>query len=144
MTHKRLIYAITSILIAATFSACGGETAANPTREPASLGPADLGPGDPEAGLLAFNDHCFECHATQDGVAIAGPSLFSAGDKFSYAYVRESILDPHAIVVYVNNPQFVEIEMPKEIAAALSENELEDIIAYLLSQIANAGTAIEN
>ena len=94
---------------------------------------------DPVNGLLVFNDHCFVCHSTQEGQAISGPSLFGAGDKFSDAYVRQSIQDPHEVLVYVNNPQFEGVEMPEGIAAEISEEEFEDLIAYLMSQLQDAG-----
>lgn len=134
----------TIVLITLTFlfiSACGGAAPVDTAPVPVI---SNQTTGDPEAGLLAFNDHCFECHSTQEGVAIAGPSLFSAGDKFSYDYVKQSILDPHAIVIYVENPQFADKEMPEEIVAELSEQNLEDIIAYVLSQVEAAGITVEN
>ena len=106
--------------------------------------PVKYGFGDPQAGLLSFNDHCFECHSTQEGQAIAGPSLFGAGEKFSYDYVKESIQSPHTVIAQVENPQFENTEMPNDIVAELTDQELEDIISYILSQIAAAGVSIQN
>jgi len=140
MLAKRLSIVFLVTLTLFLVSACGGTAPVNTT--PVAVKSNQL-VGDPEAGLLAFNDHCFECHSTKEGVAIAGPSLFSAGDKFSYDYVRQSILDPHAIVIYVENPQFAGKEMPEGIVAELSDQDLEDIIAYVLSQVEAAGIPVE-
>ena len=143
MTHHRLQIFMFIILIAVFVGGC----ASTPEDVPGATStetPVIFGFGDPQEGLLAFNDHCFECHSTQEGQAIAGPSLFAAGSKFSYDYVKESILSPHTIVVKVQDAQFEDSEMPEDIVAELTEQELEDIISYVLSQIAAAGVPIEN
>jgi mono/diheme cytochrome c family protein len=105
--------------------------------------PATFGFGDPQEGLLLFNDNCFECHSTKEGQAISGPSLFGSGDKFSYDYVKESIQSPHSVVVSVQDPQFENAEMPEDVVAELTDQELEDIISYVLSQISAAGVTID-
>jgi mono/diheme cytochrome c family protein len=138
---RKYLYILMFVILVAFF--VGGCTRITGNTPEATIVPVEFGFGDPKDGLLLFNDHCFECHSTQDGQAIAGPSLFAAGDKFSYAYVKESIQDPHIVVVDVQDPQFEDAEMPKDIVAELSEQELEDIISYVLSQISEAGIKIE-
>ena len=143
MTHKRFSILMLIMIAMAVIGGCSTAPKAPPA-ETATATPVKYGLGDPQEGLLAFNDHCFECHSTQEGQAIAGPSLFAAGTKFSYDYVKESIQNPHKIVVQVQGPQFENVEMPEDVVAELSEQELEDIVSYILSQVAASGGKIEN
>jgi mono/diheme cytochrome c family protein len=136
---KMLTLAALALLLLFVLSACANQTSAQPTPVPDNIIAASQYGGDPVAGMLVFNDHCFECHSTEEGQAIAGPSLFGAGAKFSYQYVKQSIQEPHEIITYVDNPQFEDVEMPEGIAAELSQQDFEDVIAYLLSQIEAAG-----
>lgn len=126
------------LLLTVLISGCGGvepQAAASPAVPEVTV----QNTGDPINGLLVFNDHCFICHSTQEGQAIAGPSLFGAGARYSDEFVRQSIQEPHQILTYVENPQFEDIEMPQGIAAELSDQEFEDVIAYLLGQLEESG-----
>jgi mono/diheme cytochrome c family protein len=100
--------------------------------------------GNPEAGLTVFEEHCSSCHSLTQGENIAGPSLYAAGDDLSYDYIKESIGFPHEVIVNVENPQFVETEMPNNYLEIFSDQQLEDIVAYILEQTKYGGTEKED
>lgn len=101
--------------------------------------------GDPEAGEQLFTtsiggeDACSGCHAisegSEDGI---GPSLSNIAevapdrvdDLNAVEYIHQSIVEPNAHVV----EGFAEGIMPESYGADLSEQEINNLIAYLLSQ----------
>jgi mono/diheme cytochrome c family protein len=111
-------------------AACGGGDTA----------PAE-GPGDAAAGEAVYNDvaapACGTCHSQEPGVDGVGPSLANigadAGTRVSGVaaaeYLRRSITDPNADVA----EGFVANVMPATYSAQLSEEQLSDLVAYLLS-----------
>lgn len=92
---------------------------------------------------------CTACHSTQPGVTMAGPSLAGIGAqaekiisgpdytgqaKDAAGYIRESITHPSAYVVpgamfSANGTSF----MPEGYASSLTDEQLQQITAYLLS-----------
>ncbi|MBN1679702.1 MAG: c-type cytochrome [Anaerolineae bacterium] len=112
-----------------------------PTEEPAEEEPteepeaAEGGmPGDPAAGEAVFTGDCAGCHKAEGGV---GPAFTGMGERAATrvegqsaeAYLHESIVDPGAYVVegYQNI-------MPLAYGDTYDEQQLADIIAYILAQ----------
>lgn len=105
------------------------------------LTPADLPTGDAAQGSALFNASinntptCVSCHAL-DGTRGRGPGLAGYADRAASAvrdqdaaaYTLASIIDPSAHLV----SGFSNI-MYREYAAALSPQQIADLIAYLLT-----------
>jgi len=112
-------------------SAGGGEAEA--TAE-ATTEATEAAAGDPAAGEALFTSTCASCHGAQDG---AGPALTGMGERAATRvegmsaeeYIHESIVDPSAHVV----EGFADI-MPKQFGTQFSEDEIADLIAYILEQ----------
>lgn len=111
------------------------DTDMEPTEEPAASEPAgDALVGDPEAGETLFASGCAACHQSTDG---AGPALPSMGERAAERvegqtaaeYLHESIVDPAAYRV----ENFGDI-MPKNYGEQFSDQELADLVAYILTQ----------
>ncbi len=118
------------LLIAAlALVACGGEE------------PAPASAGDAAAGEKLFKETarpaCVSCHSLEAGVKLIGPALAgigsTAGDVVSSmsaeAYLRQSIVEPNAYVV----EGFSANLMPATYATGLSEQEVNDLVAFMLS-----------
>lgn len=116
------------LLLAALSAGCGGATAApppTPTPDPALA-----------AGKAVFVAHCGACHSASADTIIVGPSL--AGIAQSGAtrvdgldartYVYSSILQPGDYVV-----EGYEDLMPKDLGKKLTGEELDSVVAYVLS-----------
>jgi cytochrome c oxidase subunit 2 len=98
--------------------------------------------GDPARGQLLFDTGgasgipCATCH-TLDGTSLVGPSLKGIGDRAATQvaglsaedYIRQSILDPSAHLV-----EGYDDLMNKNYADSLSEQDINDLIAFLLTQ----------
>lgn len=121
----------------------------------ANLGapPATAASSDPvEVGRATFNSTppgCFACHSIAPGINIVGPSLSGIGAtaaarvrgadyhgqaKDAAAYIRESIVDPNAHVLA--GPTFSaggRSLMPNTYAQTLKPEQVEQIVAYLLT-----------
>lgn len=113
---------------------------ATPTSVPPTATLEPPAAGNPERGQqIAQTAGCAGCHSI-DGTKIVGPSwkgLFGKTETFAdgstavvdAAYIRESILTPSAKVV-VDFPDGV---MPKTFGDQLSEEQIADLIAYIMS-----------
>ena len=88
--------------------------------------------GDASAGEGVFTQNCAGCHGAQDG---AGPALTGMGERAetrvegmsAEEYLHESVVDPSAYIV----PGFADI-MPKQYEEQLSEDEIANLIAFML------------
>lgn len=90
--------------------------------------------GNPEAGLVVFQKNCGGCHAIEEGAEIVGPSLFAAGTRLDYDQVKESIIYPEAHNAFLESEHAaVDVDMPTDFAGYLSAQQLEDLIAYVMS-----------
>jgi mono/diheme cytochrome c family protein len=106
-------------------------TSAEATQPPAATG----APGDPAAGEKLFVSTCSGCHGATDGIA---PALTGMGKRAATRiagmsaeeYIRQSILDPSAFVV----PGFNDNIMPKTFGQQLSQTDIDNLIAYILTQ----------
>jgi mono/diheme cytochrome c family protein len=78
--------------------------------------------------LLLFNEHCLECHTATLPRTFVGPSLANAGERLTSDQIRVSIESPGALVA----SEFA-AAMPDNFAGQLSEQELTDIVAYIVA-----------
>lgn len=113
-----------ALVVAALLAACaGGGPAANLTDQEAR-------------GQRLFQANCASCHATSPDTVIVGPSLAGIVDRAGTRvagqdasdYIKTSILDPGAYV----NAGFDNL-MPKTFGRMFNNEEMEALIAYLLT-----------
>ncbi|MFO7323721.1 MAG: c-type cytochrome [Chloroflexota bacterium] len=97
--------------------------------------------GDPARGKALFTEvrggvTCSGCHLVDSDARLVGPGLLTVGERAktrvegmpAQAYLRESIVNPSAVVVagYYNM-------MPGSFADLFTEQEINDLVAYLMS-----------
>jgi cytochrome c551/c552 len=86
---------------------------------------------------LGASAGCQICHSLEPGVQLVGPSLASVGSRAetripgmaAQDYLMQSLVDPDAYVVDGFQPG----QMRPDLADALSQQELEDLVAFLLT-----------
>ena len=111
----------------------GGGTEAAETQEGGNGGDGGDGAaaGDPAAGKEVFGTAgCNTCHTLADAGATGqvGPDLDEVLQGQDAAFIRESIVDPDAMVAEGFSPDL----MPENYGQQLSEKELADLVAYLV------------
>ena len=128
MSTKRIGILFLLILTVSLLSACGPSEKPDPTALPYTPMAWDTETegenkisGDYEAGGDVYIEHCESCHSLEEDVNVAGPSLFAAGERLTIDYVRTSIITPHDEIVFVENAQFTDTEMPANFKELLSE-----------------------
>jgi ferredoxin len=100
--------------------------------------------GDPEAGRKLFlkgasgvNTGCPICHFLEPGVRLVGPSLAGVGTSattrvagvLAHDYLHQSIVDPDAYIV----PGFAKGQMLRDSAQRLTEEQIQDLVAFLMT-----------
>jgi ferredoxin/cytochrome c2 len=100
--------------------------------------------GDPQSGERLFfensvgvNAGCMVCHSLEPGVRLVGPSLAGIGSQAggrvpglsAEEYIRQSILQPKAFTV----PDYPAEQMPANLAQILSAEQINDLVAFLLT-----------
>ena len=108
----------------------GGGTEAADTQEGGDGGNGAAA-GDPAAGSDIFGSAgCNTCHALADAGSTAevGPNLDDVLQGQDAAFIRESIVNPDAMVAEGYSPDL----MPENYGEQLSEQELADLVAYLV------------
>jgi cytochrome c2 len=140
MKLKSLL-ALSALVLAAL--ACGPNNQSQSAVPSSDLTTA-LPVGDPAHGEQLFKGQvngeypCSVCHSLTPGKTLIGPSLAgiastAATRKSGYTaemYLRESILSPEAFTV----PGFHSGIMPTEFAKQMDNQQLADLIAFLLTQ----------
>ena len=100
---------------------------------------------DPEEARLAFNNHCRQCHVTNEGDHRLGPSLYGvvgreAGSAPGFAYSpamqnADFVWDEETLDRFIENPEAV---VPgnnmKPFSGIASAEERAKIIAYLKAE----------
>ena len=84
-----------------------------------------------------FDSYCARCHGTSGDTVIVGPSLAGiatwGGSRIegmdAQVYIRDSILNPNAYTV----EGFPDGIMPSELKDQISPEDLEAVVAYLLT-----------
>jgi cytochrome c551/c552 len=108
---------------------------------PASIA-ALLPTADPVRGSeLALQNGCSACHSLDEGVKVVGPSWYDLGNhaatrvagESAPLYLYNSIVLPNQYIL----EGFLANLMPQTYADQLSEQEMADLIAYLLTLRAN-------
>ena len=106
--------------------------------------------GDPEAGEVVFTTQfttasgmwmCSQCHSvTPDELRLIGPGLWIVAERgetrvegeTAVEYIRNSILHPNDFIA-PGDPAFPPGLMPQNYEEVLTEEQLNDLIAYLLT-----------
>ena len=158
MMHKQLILALLGVaIVAAVLAACSpsaeepAETMAaaathTPVPTTTSEPTAILAP-DPARGQLlyelgpegVYEPFCADCHRLTD-LDHWGPGFEGIADRAATRvpglsaeeYIRQSIVDPEAYIVEGNWPE--EEAMPTSYAEAYSEQDISDLVAFLMTQ----------
>ncbi len=139
MSNK--LFVITAFVMAIVLTACSAASAVEP--EPV---------GDPELGREIYEDRnrtrCESCHSLDGSEIRGGPSLLGiserAGDRIpelsAVEYLQGSILEPSVYLVegFEDKMKIFQVVDPDEvdflIAGMLTQEELDDLIAFLLTQ----------
>lgn len=87
--------------------------------------------------MFGGKGRCATCHALEPGKVIVGPSLAGVGDWAAHRranqtaadYIEESILNPDAYKA----PGFETAQMDMSLAKNLTNDEVNDIVQYLLT-----------
>ncbi len=125
-----------SLSLVLLLAACGGGNTANENANTSQAQPAESG-GDIELGERVFTANCAACHSLEADTVMVGPSLAGVATWGSTMqtgmnaeqYIRESILEPDSYLT----EGFQDL-MPKTYGSTLSSEELEGVIAFLLTQ----------
>lgn len=149
---RKVIFLIALLAIATMLAACGGSSEA-PTAQPAVQPPAAAAPGDAAKGQALFsqsvlngNAGCSTCHSLEAGKVLVGPSLAGIASRAGSTvpgesaeqYIHQSIVDTNAFLAkgcIAADPtvQCAASIMPQDWATKLSEQEINDLVAYLLT-----------
>jgi mono/diheme cytochrome c family protein len=140
MKSKVLMMALLALVVVG-LAACGGGDSA-PAAE--TGGPAPV--GNVANGEKLFNQPvigpnsapgCVTCHSLEEGVVVVGPSQAGLGARAAQRvpgqtaeeYLRNSITHPNDYLV----EGFAEGVMYQNYAAELTEDQINDLVAYLLT-----------
>ena len=133
---KKIMLLLLPVLLLGLVSCGGADTPAT--------GNGDSDGGDIASGEALFaqtlagsQPGCVTCHSLEDGVSLVGPSMAGlgsvAGSRVSGMsaedYIHDSIVAPNDFVV----EGFGANIMPEAYGTALTEKEINDIVAYLNS-----------
>ncbi len=127
--RSRLLALLLVVLLALAVAGCGGEGG----KEEAGTQPTTTAPagGNAENGEQVFMAQaCGGCHAfSAAGTSgTTGPNLGEVLKGKDAAFIRESIVDPDAQIT----EGFESGLMPKDYEEKLSDQELDDLVAFLL------------
>jgi mono/diheme cytochrome c family protein len=113
--------------------------AATNTPEPPTNTPEPATPsGNAANGQILFQTQaCAGCHMVDSAMTLVGPSLLGLGERAgsrvpglsAYDYLYQSIVDPNVHIVEGFQPNL----MPAIFGTTLTEEQINDIIAYLLN-----------
>ncbi|MEJ2305787.1 MAG: c-type cytochrome [Anaerolineales bacterium] len=117
------------VLLSMILAACGGK--------PAPFGDLAAGEALFKQATIDGAPGCATCHSTEPDVVVVGPSLAGvasrAGERVEREtagqYLRNSILNPNAYVVEGFSPG----TMYQEFASVLNDQQVDDLVAYLLT-----------
>jgi mono/diheme cytochrome c family protein len=90
--------------------------------------PQAVAAANPEAALNKYS--CTACHAVLNSQAPVGPDLNTVGSRLDREQIRQSILEPNAVIAKGYSPM-----MPTDYADKMSAGELEMIVTFLAQKI---------
>jgi mono/diheme cytochrome c family protein len=95
-------------------------------------------PGGPGAQVFA-NNGCGGCHtlAAAKSGGVTGPDLDEVLPGQTAAMIKESIIDPNAVIAKGYPPNV----MPANFATSINPNEMEELVEYLIDSTAKDGGA---
>jgi cytochrome c2 len=148
---RKLIVLVAIMALTALLAACGGSGSA--PAAPAVQAPAEATGGDAANGqalfrqsVLAGNAGCVTCHSLEPGKVLVGPSMGGIATRAATTvpgqsaeqYLRESIVDTNAFLstgCNAANPQAPCVAgiMPQDWPQKLTEQQIDDLVAYLLT-----------
>jgi cytochrome c2 len=133
------------VIVAALLAACGGGAQQQSGSQPAaSAGNAANGDKLFHQATIGSDPGCATCHSTEAGKTIVGPSLagiatdaagapseegYKGTAKSAAEWLRESIVNPSADVPEDFQPNI----MPQDFGKQLNDQQLNDLVAYLLT-----------
>ena len=129
---KRTIFGILVICLAlALVTGCSGKSGDE------EAGAAPTGETLFKQATIGNQPGCSTCHSLEAGVTIVGPSLAGIGSQAgelvsglsAEEFLRQSILEPNAYVT----EGFAANIMPTTWGDALSQEQLDDLVAFLLT-----------
>lgn len=120
---KHFLFPVMLIIFTVALAACGGG--------------GDAGGGDAAAvgkelyaqTVIGAQAGCITCHSLDADTVVVGPSMAGVGARLSDAELRESILDPNAVLA----EGFPADTMPNVWGDELSDEQVDQLVAYLLS-----------
>jgi cytochrome c551/c552 len=136
----RKLFLLVVLVVVLALAACGGDSAPAPSGsqgEPAGAGDAAAGEELFGQSLIGTQAGCATCHSLEPGVTMVGPSLATigadAGTRVSGVsaedFLRQAITDPDADIA----AGFAAGLMPAALADELTEQQVNDLIAFLLT-----------
>jgi nitric oxide reductase subunit C len=118
--RKTLVLIGTVVILSMLLAACGG----------------DAGGADVQAGQELFSQTvienqpgCITCHSLTEGEVIVGPSMAGIASRQGADYIRQSIVDPNAVLVDGFEPN----TMPDVWGEVLTDQQVDQLVAYLLT-----------
>lgn len=128
MSSRVILNLWLTCLCAILLIGCGGQSIApepTPTLSPDAI-----------AGKAVFTRHCASCHLLSEDNVKVGPSLHGIGDRAerrvpeqnAETYILTSIMNPSAYMV-----EGFEDLMPKSLAKSMTGEEIDQVVAYLLT-----------
>jgi mono/diheme cytochrome c family protein len=144
--RRRIVVGVWFVAMAVVLAGCGNGDASTTTVTASQTAAV----GDSERGRQIWDDGggvvegggCQECHSLDGSEQTAGPFIAPtwqgisglAGDRVpglsAEEYLRESIVDPDAYIVEGYSANL----MPKGFKFLLSEEDIDDLVAFLLTQ----------
>lgn len=120
---KYVLFPLLVLIFALALAACGGG--------------GDTGGGDAAAAgkelfaqtVIGAQAGCSTCHSLDADTVIVGPSMAGVGSRLNEAEIRESILDPNAVLV----EGFPADTMPNVWGDELSDEQIDQLVAYLIT-----------
>ncbi len=122
---KKFLFITTFVVtLALVLAACGGGGGEATGGDAAAAGEALFA-----ETVIGVQAGCSTCHSLDEGVTIVGPSMYAVGSRLSADEIRESILDPNAVLV----DGFPANTMPAVWADELNDEQVDQLVAYLLT-----------
>jgi mono/diheme cytochrome c family protein len=119
--RKSVLLIMTLLGISLLMAACGGGGA--------DTGAAGEGKALFEMTVIGSQAGCVTCHSRTKGEVIVGPSMAGIGSRSDRAAIRESILNPNAVLV----EGFAADTMPNVWGDELSSEQVDQLVDYLLT-----------